>query len=94
MNAILQKALAKGAPQWNELSAQERLKYILNNQDVFLSSQLVLPGEILAARVTPESAREYIIEREDSPFFSTLDIKKPLDDQSESATLKRALEIA
>jgi hypothetical protein len=66
------------ALHWNRLTAHERLKYILNHPDVFLSMKLIRPGELLAAQVAPESAREYIIEREESPFFAVLDIKKPL----------------
>jgi len=79
MKLDIRKAFAKKAAlHWNKLSAHERLKYILNNQDVFLSAHLVRPGELLAAKVAPESAQKYIIEREESPFFAALDIKKPL----------------
>jgi len=82
MKVYIKKPWAKkSAPQWNRMSALERLRFILSNQDVFLAARLVREGEILAARVTPESALEYIIEREESPFFSVLDIKKPLDAQ-------------
>jgi len=89
MKLHIRNVFAKnGAPHWNKLSAHERLKYILNNQDIFLSAALVRPGELLAAKVTPESAQKYIIEREESPFFAVLDIKKPLNSQKEPKILK------
>lgn len=77
MKVSFLKSLAKkSAPMWNRMSALERLKFILNHEDIFLRSHLVREGELLAAKVTPESAREYIIDREESPFFAALDIKK------------------
>ena len=82
MKVHLKKVWAKATtPKWNSMSALERLHFILTHEDIFLRADLVREGELLAAKVAPESAREYIIEREESPFFANFDIKKPLDAQ-------------
>ena len=86
MKVYITKPLAKkSAPVWHNMSALERLKFILSHRDVFLAAKLVREGELLAAQVTPESAREYIIEREASPFFAVLDITKPLEPKQAGA---------
>lgn len=81
---IIKPWAKKTVSTWNHMSALERLHFILTHEDIFLRANLVRPGELLAAKVTPESCREYIIEREESPFFAILDIKKPLDAKKQS----------
>jgi hypothetical protein len=84
----------KGVTYWNRLSAMERLHFVLNHQGLFLNSRLVNPGELLAARSAPESAREYIVEREESPFFSSLDIRKVVESQKDFVRLATTLGVA
>ncbi|MBN2306359.1 hypothetical protein JXD20_00025 [Candidatus Peregrinibacteria bacterium] len=84
----------KGVSYWNKLSAMQRLHFVLNHQGLFLNSRLVNPGELLAARSAPESAQVYIVEREESPFFSAMDIKKPAESQKESFRLATTLGVA
>lgn len=72
----------------------ERLHFVLNHQGLFLNSRLVNPGELLAARSAPESAREYIVEREESPFFSALDINKVVGAQKDFVRLATTLGVA
>lgn len=85
---------AKGVVFWNRLSAIERLHFILSHQGLFLNSRLVNPGELLAARSAPESAREYIVAREESPFFSAVDVKKAAELQQDSLRLVMTLAVA
>ena len=81
----------RGGSFWDQLTAQERLEFVLTHEGAFLGARLVQPGELLAARVTPDSARKYIIEREESPFFASLDIKKPLGGQVAAGMLEAVL---
>lgn len=84
----------KGVTYWNKLTAMERLHFVLNHQGLFLNSRLVNPGELLAARSAPESAREYIVAREESPFFSAIDIKKGAEEQKDLVRLEATLGVA
>ncbi len=84
----------RGIAFWNKLTAMERLHFVLNHQGLFLNSRLVNPGELLAARSAPESAREYIVSREDSPFFSAIDVKKPAEKQKDLVRLEATLGVA
>jgi hypothetical protein len=95
MKVQLRKSLeTQGVTYWNELTAMERLQFVLSHQGLFLNSRLVNPGELLAARSAPESAQEYIIEREESPFFSAIDVKKPAELQKEFMRLTNTLGVA
>ena len=84
----------KGITYWNKLTAMERLHFVLSHQGLFLNSRLVNPGELLAARSAPESAREYIVEREESPFFSAVDVKKGAEMQKDFIRLATTLGVA
>lgn len=95
MKLPMLKSLGKrGINYWNNLGEMERLSFILDHQGIFLCSDLVKPGELLAAQVAPESAREYIIEREESPFFSFVDIKKTAGKQRDIPRFLSTLEVA
>ena len=95
MKLQLSKSLeTKGVTYWNKLTAMERLHFVLSHQGLFLNSRLVNPGELLAARSAPESAREYIVEREESPFFSAIDLKKAAEMQKDFMRLATTLEVA
>ena len=85
---------AESASFWNGLSAMERLDFVLNHQGHFLNSRLVKPGELLAVRTAPEFARKYIVSRENSPFFLSLDIKKKAESQSAFMQLATTIAIA
>ena len=84
----------KGVSYWNRLTAMERLHFVLNHQGLFLNSRLVNPGELLAARSAPESAREYIVEREESPFFTAIDVNKTAESQDDFSRLETTLGVA
>jgi len=95
MKVQIRKSLGtKGVIYWNSLSAMERLHFVLNHQGLFLNSRLVNPGELLAARSAPESAREYIVAREDSPFFSAVDVRKKAEVQKDFTRLEATLGVA
>ena len=85
---------AQGVTYWNKLTAMQRLQFVLSHQGLFLNSRLVNPGELLAARSAPESAQAYIVEREDSPFFSAIDVNKPAEAQKEFLRLIATLIVA
>ncbi len=95
MKLQMRKSLeTKGVSYWNKLTAMERLHFVLNHQGLFLNSRLVNPGELLAACSAPESAREYIVEREESPFFSAIDVNKSAEFQQDSMRLETTLGVA
>jgi len=95
MRLQLRKSLGtKGVDYWNRLSAMERLHFVLSHQGLFLNSRLVNPGELLAARSTPESAQEYIVAREEHPFFSAINIKEIAEKQAGFQRLAGTLEVA
>lgn len=85
---------SKSVSFWNGLSAMERLDFVLGNQGLFLNSRLVKPGELLAVRTAPDFARKFIVEREASPFFSSLDIKKKAEFQSGFLPLTATIALA
>lgn len=91
---ITQSSEAVGAMYWNRLTAMQRLNFVLGHQGLFLNSRLVNPGELLAAQSTPSSAREYIVAREESPFFSAIDIKKTAETQKAFMRLANTISIA
>jgi|GEM_PF-2174516 len=95
MKLQLSKSLdTRGVTYWNELSAMERLDFVLRYQGLFLNSRLVNPGEFLAVRTTPEYARKFIVAREESPFFSAIDIKKRAEAQKAVLPLVTTINIA
>lgn len=95
MKLQLEESLeTKGTTYWNELTAMQRLHFVLNHQGLFLNSRLVNPGELLAAQAAPESIREYIVAREESPFFSAIDVNQPAESQREFMRLVNTLCVA
>ena len=85
---------AKGVRYWNKLTALERLHFVLEHQGLFLNARLVNPGELLAASAAPESAQEYILEREERPFFSAINLRQLMDQQEEALRLSTTLTAA
>ncbi len=95
MNLRLNKSLGKrGAAVWNNLQATERLEFVLRHQMSFLRMNLISPSEITVAYNMPASAREYIVNREVHPIFSSIDIKKPAEAQKYEDRFKIALKEA
>lgn len=84
----------KAVSLWNKLDAMHRLEFILEHQGLFVGTRLIRPGELLAAKVSPQFARKYIIEHDESPFFSEVDIKKKVGKQKEDRRLEEALWLA
>ena len=76
---------------WDHLNASGRLKLVMKHQDCFLESHLVSPCELKLAKTMPESAWEYILDREETPIFSSLNIKNCVGAQKNSYKLKAAL---
>ncbi len=77
--------------QWNDLSILERVKMILSCPDHFLNYGLVMPEELDRAEGCAESELEYVINREEQPLFTHINIKKELKTQYLRSQLKAAL---
>ncbi len=77
--------------QWNDLSTFERVKMILNYPDHFLNQGVVTPQELTEVSQMPETEVEYIIDREEQPLFTHINIKKELKTQYLRSQLKAAL---
>ena len=68
-------AVRKKPAHWDGRDFLGRLDLILNNHHLFRSFGLVTEAEIQMAQSIPESAREYILTREDQPIFTTINLK-------------------
>jgi hypothetical protein len=79
------------AAQWDGRDSLGRLRMVLDNRDLFWSLGLITKSELEMVIDMPESAVEYIINREDQPFFTSIDLKKDLDVQSHREKLLAAL---
>ena len=76
---------------WNDLSTLERVKVILKNVDHFLFNDLVTRNELREVMSMSESEWEYIIDREDQPLFTRINVKKEISTQYMRDQLKTAL---
>ena len=95
MEVRMRKSLDTGGVKyWNGLTAMERLDFVLGHQGLFLNARLVNPGELLAVRTAPAFARKFIVSREESPFFSAIDIKKKAESQEAFIRLAATIGIA
>ena len=79
------------ASQWDGRDFLGRLKMIMDNRDLFWSLGLIAESEIELVMGMPESAIEYIIEREDQPFFTSINLKQDLEVQNHRDKLNSAL---
>jgi hypothetical protein len=79
------------ATQWDGRGFLGRLKIILDNRDLFWSLGLITTSELEMVIGMPESAIEYIVSREDQPFFTSIDLKKDLAVQNHRDKLIAAL---
>jgi len=77
--------------QWDGRDFLGRLKMIMDNRDLFWSLGLVTKSELEMVMGMPESAIEYIVDREDQPFFTSINLKQDLDVQSHREKLNAAL---
>ncbi len=76
---------------WDDLTVPERLKMILSNADHFLCQGLITRGELQMGMETSEGGREYIIEREEQPLFTKINLKSTVSTQELRDELKAAL---
>jgi hypothetical protein len=79
------------ASQWDGRDFLSRLKMIMDNRDLFWSLGLVAESEIELVASLPESAIEYIVSREEQPFFTSINLKQDLESQIHREKLKAAL---
>ena len=80
------------AAHWDGMDFMERLKFIMDHIDIFWSLRLVTRSEIAMVDAMHESNREYIVEREDQPLFTSINLKEEVAAQSHRDKLKAALE--
>lgn len=78
--------------RWNGMSFMERLKLIMAHTELFWSHRLITPSEISMVDAMAESAKEYVLTREDQPWFTSIHLKKEVDAQLNRDKLKAALE--
>jgi hypothetical protein len=76
---------------WDGLSTIERVLMILDHADHFLLNGLVTRQELLAVTQISETEMEYIINREEQPLFTRINIKKEIRTQCLRDQLKTAL---
>lgn len=82
------------AAKWDDKDFADRLKLVMENENLFWVMRLITCSEIAALHQMHESAREYVAAREEQPFFASLNIKKPLAEQiteAQRSKLKAAL---
>lgn len=77
---------------WNDLNTLERLNLILHNVDHFLYRGLITRTELQMVMETSEGGREYIIEREEQPLFTKINLKTDINTQELRDELKAALD--
>lgn len=67
--------------EWDDRDYLGRLQLIMENENLFWVMRLITWSEIARLHKMRESAREYVAQREDQPFFASLNIKKPFAEQ-------------
>ena len=78
--------------RWDGMDFMERLRLIMDYADHFWEHGLIAWSEIAMVNAMPESAREYVLTREDQPWFTSIHLKKEVDAQLNRDKLKAALE--
>lgn len=78
--------------RWDGMNLMERLELIMDHASLLLARGLIAPSEIALVEAMPESAREYIVYREDQPMFTSINLKKEIDAQLNRDKLEAALE--
>lgn len=77
--------------KWDGMSFMERLDLVMSHADLFWSLRLISGSEIVAVDAMHESDREYIMEREEQPLFTSLHLKNTVAAQQHRDKLKAAL---
>lgn len=67
---------------WDDMGFLDRLKMILENRDLFLNLRLVTEGEVTVVDEMSPTELEYIVEREDQPIFTSINLKKAVEEQA------------
>ncbi|MBN2086884.1 hypothetical protein JW758_00910 [Candidatus Peregrinibacteria bacterium] len=88
---IAKSAGSKIAVQWNGRSLLGRLQLIIENSELFHSLRLVTNGELYIAGAMSQSGLEYVLNREDCPIFTNINIKKDIEEQDFRERLETAL---
>ena len=78
--------------EWDGRDFLARLNLIMDHVELFWSLRLITASEIAAVDAMNESAREYIVEREDHPLFTSIDLKKTVAAKYHGDKLKAALQ--
>jgi len=78
--------------KWDDRNSLSRLQLIMDNFELFKVMQLITQNEIEWLMKISESEREYIVNREDNPIFTRLNLKATLATQLHRRKLKVALE--
>jgi len=76
---------------WDGMDFLGRLKIIMDHRDLFWALGLVTTSELTMASSLSESDREYVVSREDCPIFTSLNIKKLIENQNHCKKMKAAL---
>jgi len=79
--------------QWDKSSTLERLIFVIKYLDIFYLMRLITKSEIEAVLYIHDSAKEYIVLRENQPFFSSLHLKKDIKDQNHQKKLEITLHL-
>ena len=79
------------AAKWDGMDFMERLNLIMGHTDLFWSLRLITESEIAAVDATHVSDREYMVDREEQPFFTSLQLKETVAAQHHRDKLKAAL---
>jgi hypothetical protein len=76
---------------WDGRDFFGRLQMVLDNRQLFWSLGLITTSELEMVTAMSESAREYVIDREDQPFFESIHLKKDIETQNHRDKLESAL---
>ena len=82
------------AAQWDGRDSLGRLKFVMENRDLFWSLGLITKSELEMVIDMPESAIEYIVSREEQPFFTSINLKQDFEVQNHRDKLLAALRAA
>lgn len=82
------------ATHWDGRDFLGRLKLVLENCDLFWSLGLVTRSELEMCEAMSASAVEYVLHREEQPFFTSLHLKKNVEAQYHREKLLAALRAA
>lgn len=76
---------------WDAKTPRERLELVMQNEDLFWALELVTEAELKVLYATSPSNRLYVLQREVQPFFTSININQPLENQVHAEKLKAAL---